>query len=180
MNKQLNDYLEKVEKGLKSLSVSERADIVREISSEIMELEGEGLTAEAITARLGDPKALARSYLGDSITKTTGFSIQKLVSVLAFYGYAGFSGVFVLPVTSISAVTFLLCSLLCPMAGLVKLAGFLLGHDIPQIQFVMGSYSAGPVAMVPITLVLGALCLLIGWGFWRLTILVVRSLSRKK
>lgn len=180
MNKQLNDYLDKVEKGLRSLTVTERMDIVKEIQSEITELEGEGLSPETIIERLGNPKALAYGYLGDSITKNGTFSFRKLLSVLAFYGYAGVSGVFVLPVTSISAVTFFLCGLLCPLAGIIKLGGFLLGHDIPQIQFVLGNYSAGPIALLPITLILGAICLLLGWGCWRLTILIIRSLSRRK
>lgn len=42
MEKELNDYLEKVEKHLKPLPVSERIDIVQEIKSEILELRGEG------------------------------------------------------------------------------------------------------------------------------------------
>lgn len=180
MNKQLNDYLEKVEKGLRALPVSERMDIVKEIQSEITELEGEGVSPEVILERLGDPKTLARSYLRDSIAKNPSFSFRKLVSVLAFYGYAGISGIIILPAVSISAVTFLVCGVLCPLAGIVKLAAWLMGQDVPQIQFVVGAYSAGPVAMVPITLVLGALCFPLGWGLWRLTILVIRSFSNKK
>lgn len=59
MEKELNDYLEKVEKHLKPLPVSERIDIVQEIKSEILELRGEGRSAEDILARLGDPRELA-------------------------------------------------------------------------------------------------------------------------
>ena len=44
MDKTLNDYLEKVEKCLKPLPVSERVDIVREIKSEMLELQNEGQT----------------------------------------------------------------------------------------------------------------------------------------
>lgn len=42
MEKILNDYLEKIEKYLKPLPVSERVDIVKEIKSEILELQGDG------------------------------------------------------------------------------------------------------------------------------------------
>lgn len=180
MNRLLEEYLNKVEKALRPLPASERADIVKEIQGEMQELEGEGISPEAILERLGDPRALARAYLGESITKTPAFSLRKFLSLLAFYGYAGVSGIFILPASSICAVTFLACGLLCPIAGFVKLGGFLLGRDIPQIQFAVGSYSAGPAAMVPITLAIGAVCLLLGWGFWRMTVAVVRSLIRKK
>lgn len=180
MNKLLESYLDKVEKGLRSLPASERADIIKEIQSEMTELEGDGLAPDAITARLGDPKELACGYLGDSITKTNDFSVQKAISVLAFYGYAGISGIFLLPAASISAVTFAICGVLCPVAGIVKLAAFLGGRDIPQIQFVVGDYSAGPVALLPISLAIGAVCLFLGWALWRLTIALIRSLIRKK
>ena len=39
MEKILNDYLEKIERYLKPLPISERVDIVKEIQSEIFELQ---------------------------------------------------------------------------------------------------------------------------------------------
>ena len=48
MEKILNDYLEKIEKYLKPLPLSERVDIVKEIKSEILELQANGKTAEEI------------------------------------------------------------------------------------------------------------------------------------
>ena len=59
MEKILNDYLEKVEKHLKPLPLSERVDIVKEIQSEISELQRNGKNAEEIIERLGNPKELA-------------------------------------------------------------------------------------------------------------------------
>ena len=70
MDKRLDLYLEKVEKYLKPLVISERVDIVQEIKSEMCELSAKGLSAEQILERLGEPKALAKSYLGDVITGT--------------------------------------------------------------------------------------------------------------
>ena len=56
----LNDYLEKIDKYLKPLPVSDRVDIVREIKSEMVELELQGkLSPEQILERLGNPKELA-------------------------------------------------------------------------------------------------------------------------
>ena len=69
MEQILNDYLEKIEKNLKPLPVSERVDIVKEIKSEILELRGNGKTPEEIVERLGNPKELAKAYLGDLIAR---------------------------------------------------------------------------------------------------------------
>ena len=60
MEKSLNDYLEKIEKNLKPLPVSERVDIVKEIKSEILELQGDGKTPEEILERMGNPKELEK------------------------------------------------------------------------------------------------------------------------
>ena len=48
MEKILNDYLEKIERYLKPLPISERVDIVKEIQSEIFELQSNGKNAKEI------------------------------------------------------------------------------------------------------------------------------------
>ena len=85
MEKILNDYLEKIEKYLKPLPISERVDIVKEIKSEILELQGDGKTAEQITGRLGNPKELAKAYLGDLIAKSNSFSWNRVLAICAYY-----------------------------------------------------------------------------------------------
>ena len=62
MDKTLNDYLTRIEKYLKPMTVSERVDIVKEIKSEMLELQNEGKTPQEILERLGDAKELARAY----------------------------------------------------------------------------------------------------------------------
>ncbi len=74
LEKSLNEYLEKIEKYLKPLTVSERVDIVKEIKSEMLELQASGTSAEQIIERLGNPKELAKAYLGEAIEKNSGFS----------------------------------------------------------------------------------------------------------
>ena len=83
MEKCLEAYLEKVEKCLKPLPGSERVDIVKEIKSEMLELQAEGKTAEEVVARLGLPGV---QYIG-----ITGVSSPVLVFVLsAVFGVALF------------------------------------------------------------------------------------------
>ena len=73
MDIKLEKYLNTVDKHLKPLPASERADIVREIKSSMIEMEQEELSSDAILERLGDPKELARAYLGDLVTNSRGF-----------------------------------------------------------------------------------------------------------
>ena len=62
MEKILNDYLEKVEKYLKPLPVSERVDIVKEIKSEILELQGNG-KAPVGSKRVGHGRNICCPFL---------------------------------------------------------------------------------------------------------------------
>ena len=106
----LLNYLEKIDKYLKPLAAAERADIINEIKSEMLELEAKDkLTSAQIVERLGNPKELAKAYLGQSITQNNGFNIRKLGTVIVFYSLAGLGSIFILPVISILAVTLVIC-----------------------------------------------------------------------
>ena len=94
LEKSLNEYLEKIEKYLKPLIVSERVDIVKEIKSEMLELQASGTSTEQIIERLGNPKELARAYLGEAVAKNNGFNWRRLSAVIAFYSLAGIGCVF--------------------------------------------------------------------------------------
>lgn len=177
MDKTLNDYLELVEKYLKPMAVSERVDIVKEIKSEMLELQNEGKTPQEILERLGNAKELARAYLGESIAKGRGFSWRRLSAVIAFYSMAGAVGVCVLPVTSICAAAFLLSGALCPLAGVVKFVGALLGFEMPYIGIQLGSYSAGPGLVLVLSVVMGAVVMAAGWLLWKLTVWMIRSMA---
>ena len=92
MDKVLSSYLDQVDRRLRPLPAAERADIVQEIRSEMLELEAGGLTPAQICGRLGDPKGLAAAYLGDVIAKNPGFSWSRLGAVAAFYSISGAVG----------------------------------------------------------------------------------------
>ena len=83
LEKSLNEYLEKIEKYLKPLIVSERVDIVKEIKSEMLELQASGTSTEQIIERLGNPKELARAYLGEAVAKNNGFNWRRLIISVA-------------------------------------------------------------------------------------------------
>lgn len=131
MEKILNDYLEKIEKYLKPLPVSERVDIVKEIKSEILELQGDGKTSKEIIERLGNPKELAKAYLGDLIAKSSSFSWNRVLAICAYYSLASLSGLIVIPVLAICAPVFIVCAIATPILGAVKLNDALLNLGIP-------------------------------------------------
>lgn len=177
MDRTLTGYLDQVDRRLRPLPAGERADIILEIRSEILELETAGAAPEEILSRLGDAKALAAAYLGDAITKRPGFSFSRLGAVAAFWGLAGVEGMLALPITSVMAVGLLVCGALVPAAGLAKFLASLAGIDLPFIMFQLGSYTAPPPAAFCLSVGTGALLLLAGHGLWRLTVRLVRLIG---
>lgn len=180
LEKSLNEYLEKIEKYLKPLIVSERVDIVKEIKSEMLELQASGTSTEQIIERLGNPKELARAYLGEAVAKNNGFNWRRLSAVIAFYSLAGIGGMFVLPITSICGIAFMVSGVLCPIAGIIKLVAHLMGYEITEIGISIGAFSANAIAFLPISILIGAVIFAIGWLLWKLTIVIIKSMSKGK
>lgn len=78
MDKILDDYLEKTDKYLRPMPVGERVDIIKEIKSQMFQLEAEKhLTPAQITERLGSPKELAKPILAALLQKTTPSAFES-------------------------------------------------------------------------------------------------------
>ena len=78
-----------MEKTLKPMVVSKRVDIVKEIRSEMLELQGNGVSPEQIIVRGENLKELRKAYLGETMTKNRGFNWRKLSVTITFYNLAG-------------------------------------------------------------------------------------------
>ena len=176
----LNDYLERIEKHLKPLPASERVDIVQEIKSEILDLQNDGKTAEEIVERLGSPKELAKAYLGDLISRDSSFSWNRVLAICAFYSLTSLSGLIVIPTLAICAPTFLLCAILTPILGAVKLLDSLLNLGLPYVNYigVIGVHS--PTAVFLLCLLVGIVLFLVGYGCWKLLVRYIHAVSQTK
>ncbi|MCI9257518.1 DUF1700 domain-containing protein [Acutalibacter sp.] len=180
MTMETSQYLERIERYLRPLPVAERVDIVAEIKSEMLELEAAGMPPQEIAARLGTPEELARGYLGEAIVKSPRFSLRKLGAVAAFYSLAGAAWLFILPVTSICGVSFMLCGPLAALAGIVKFGAHLLGFEMPWVVFQIGGYTLGPALALVCSVIVGALLFVAGRLLWSLTVAIVRRIAAEK
>lgn len=159
MEKVLNGYLEKMEKYLKPIAVSERVDIINEIKSEMQELQTSRVSAEKIIERLGDPKDLERAYLGDLLSKESRFSWSRFLIICAFYRVVGFSGMFVIPCLGLIAPAFIICGIATPLIGAVKMIDYIFELNLPYMEnigvFVGESIKFNPITEFFICLITG-------------------------
>lgn len=184
MEKMLSNYLDKIDRHLRPMPAAERADIIKEIQSQMLELQSDGVSDEEITRRLGDPKELARAYLGDALENSSGFSIGRLLTVCAFYSVVSFSGMFVIPTLAIIAPVFIFCAILVPVLTAVKMFDYLFSLGIPHIQEIVvvlgGIVEVNPVAEFFMSLIIAALLYLLGKLAWKLLVFYCKSVSKTK
>lgn len=180
MEKILNDYLEKIEKCLKPLPVSERVDIVKEIKSEMLELQGDGKKPEEIIERLGNPKELAKAYLGDLISKSDSFAWNRALAICAYCSLASFSGLFVIPTLVICSPVFIFCAIVTPILGAVKLFDSLLNLGIPYASHIGVSRIQNPFIVFVLCIIIGIALYFIGRGCWKLLLNYIKVVSNTK
>ena len=184
MEKILNEYLEKMEKNLKPVAVSERVDIIKEIKSEMQELQSAGIPAEQIIERLGDPKDLAKAYLGDLLSKESGFSWNRFLTVCAFYSLVGFSGLFVIPSLAIIAPTFIVFGIITPILATIKMIDYIFNLGIPYVAKIgivlTGIVELNPVMEFIISLFVGVLLYWAGRGAWKLLVFYCKKVGKTK
>lgn len=181
MDKIMNDYLDKIDKYLKPMAAPERADIINELKSAMMELKTQnGLSAKQVVERMGNPKELTKAYLGNVIVKNSTFSLRRLSTVIAFYSLAGFTGMFILPFFSVLAVALMICGVLAPISGIIEFLGFLVGVDVPFVSFQIGTYTAPPYLALLLSIISGILLFFAGRGLWKLMIKYIQTVSLGK
>lgn len=181
MNAKLERYLNTIDKHLKPLPTSERVDIVKEIKGSIIEMENDNLTAEQILERLGNPKDLAKAYLGDLLVNSTGFSWNRFLTVCAFYSIVGFSGMVVIPSLAIIAPVFILSGIVSPIIGAIKMINYIFNLGLPYVEnmgiVLNGIVELNPIAEFAVCLILGVLLYFAGRGSWKLLLSYCKKVS---
>ena len=177
----IDDYLKDIEKSLRSLPAEERRDIIKEIDSNIKEMQmDKNMAFDKVIERLGSPKELAKSYIGASIVYKKKSMFRKICELIGFYSIAGLSGIIILPVTSILSITFYGCAILVPIAGLIKWILAFGDIDIPFILIQVGSFVATPFQTFLVSIILILPFWLLGKAFWKLTIIYIKAVITNK
>lgn len=184
MDVKLEKYLNTIDKHLKPLPLSERVDIIKEMKSSIIEMENENFSTEQILERLGNPNDLARAYLGDLLSKGSGFSLTRFLTLCAFYSLVGLSGLFIIPTLIIIAPTFIVCGMIAPILGAVKMIDYIFHLGIPYVEHI-GIMLTGIIELNPIeefigTIIIGGLLYIIGKVAWKLLLTYCKKVSQTK
>ena len=183
MEKRLDDYLERIEKYLKPLPLSERMDIVKEIKSDMLDLQRDGKTVDEIIERLGSPKELAKAYLGNLIARSPSSRWNRVLAICAFYSLVGFSGMFLVPCLTILAPALLLCGVASPLFVAIKWVDAIFHFGWPYMDHIgifIGTVELPLAAEFAVALLIGLLLFFAGRGCWKLLLLYCQKVSKGK
>lgn len=92
---------------------------------------------------------------------------QPLMRRIVFYLLAFFTGIVVLPATGGVALALMFGGVACPIGGLVKLLGSMLGLDLPISLFDIGSFRMPPALSFPLAVIFGLALWVGGRALWR-------------
>ena len=96
-------------------------------------------------------------------------NISILGNRIAFYLIVFFAGIVVLLATGGVALAFMLGGVICPIGGLVKLAGSLLGYNVPIRLFDIDSLHMPPALGLLLSVILGIALFFTGKAVWKVT-----------
>lgn len=174
----MNNYLEKIDKYLKPLPFSERFDIVKEIKSTMLEMRSEGKSSEEIIERLGNPRDLARSYLGDLINTGSFLTWKKALAVFAFYSLTGITGLAVIPVLAICAPVFIVSGVFSIVVGIIKIFDSVLGINSNIMTYVGVKGINSPILDFLACETAGIILCLAAYGCWKLLGYYFKAISK--
>lgn len=87
---------------------------------------------------------------------------------------------FIIPILGITSPILLLCGIIAPIAGLIKLVGSLFGYDIPYVVVQFGRVTLSPFPAFLYSAIVGILLLLLGRGAWKLLLRYIHTVSKTK
>ena len=181
MNTALEKYLSQVDRHLKYMPVSEKTDILSELKSSFYERMENGQSEDEILSEMESPKALAASYMGQSIIKSDGFSWKRFMMVFGFYSFASATWMVIIPTLATLAASFFFSSgvsVLAGVAGLLK--GIVHISVIDNMRFVFFAYELTGIPALLAGILLAVVFLLLGVLCWKGTVGMVRLVQSQK
>lgn len=116
----------------------------------------------------------------ENVLNAIKYSNEKIIKAIAFYIGVFFSGIFIVPTLGIIAPTFMLCGIIAPLSGLIKLIGYIFNFNVPYVNFQINNFELDPINSFILSIIMGLILYLIGKGAWKLLIKYIKYIKGKQ
>lgn len=175
MNHDTEKYLQKVNHCLSGIPEQDKCDILLEIKSHIYEATEKGEVTSHILTRLGSPEKLAKAYSLGYCAENQKIKLSDILSSFVFFGFAGFSGIVIIPALSILTITFIAVAIAIPGTAITNLLGF---THTPMFVWGERSIQTGILQLV-LSMAVGGTFALLTYVCWHSLKKYIRAISEK-
>lgn len=164
-----NQYIEKLKNKLKDLPCIEINDIALEINQHINDAIFNGEKEEEVLLRLGDPKTLAKIYIGEYHLKN-----NNVLKSGVFLITTGLVSSIIIPLLASFIIGFGLTTIFCIPLGIIRTF-----FNPPWIQMTIFNYTIAQSLSIPFSALLAIISLIILYISWKLLSLYLKYISKK-
>lgn len=107
-------------------------------------------------------------------------AVKNILNIFLFYSIVSLTGVIVLPTLGMLALAFILCGIITPIAGLIKLIGYIFNIDMPFIMFQIGEFTLNPILGFLLSILIGMVLYILGTYAWKLLLRYIHIVSNEK
>ena len=116
----------------------------------------------------------------ENVLNTIKYSNEKIIKCIVFYIGTFFLGIFIVPTLGIIAPIFILCGIIAPLGGLIKLIGYIFNFGVPFVVFQIGNFELDPIISFILSVAIGLVLYLIGKGAGKLLLKCIKYVKNKQ
>lgn len=116
----------------------------------------------------------------ENVLNTIKYSNEKIIKCIVFYIGTFFLGIFIVPTLGIIASIFILCGIIAPLGGLIKLIGYIFNFGVPFVVFQIGNFELDAIISFILSVAIGLVLYLIGKGAGKLLLKCIKYVKNKQ
>ncbi len=116
----------------------------------------------------------------ENVLNTIKYSNEKIIKCIVFYIGTFFLGIFIVPTLGIIALIFILCGIIAPLGGLIKLIGYIFNFGVPFVVFQIRNFELDPIISFILSVTIGLVLYLIGKGAGKLLLKCIKYVKNKQ
>lgn len=116
----------------------------------------------------------------ENVLKAIKYSNKLVIKSILFYLGTFFSGIIIIPILGIIAPTFIICSIIVSLVGLIKVLSYLFKFELAFVIFEIGSVEINPFISLALSIIMGLTMYFLGKEMWKLLMKYLKYIKNER